>query len=416
MKKILRFSLVLSALLVPAALMLYATDHPASTAGKFLLLDNDRVMEGEIVRLADRYRVRRSIGELWLPAEKVRFVGNSWEEVLAYQHGQANLIDPDERLRLARWCHVNDLRPQALQEVKEALRLQPNFPAARALQRTLEHVVASTSPAPAVVPPTAPLAAPPVLDLNGESMGEFVGKVQPILMNTCASCHASDQGKRFHLLRTYGSGPALRRTTQINLAAVMEQINFDQPELSPVLIKAVSAHGIADNPPLVSRKATPYRILHDWIETTLTNNPHLKSERLALTSAIKPTVFPPMATVPAAPPERSGFASGPRTVASVASAQVIPNRVATAPRVLPAFPDSVPEVAPEASNSFGSLKPATTTTPAATTPTARLTTVAPAPAAQTASPAPQPEQPGLDAYSPAPFNQQMHPNRKAGNS
>src|SRR5438309_948955 len=74
------------------------------TAGKVLVLDNDRIMEGDVVREGDRYRVRRNAGETWVPAAKVRMVCDSLDEVYRGLHNQANLRDVDELLKLARWC------------------------------------------------------------------------------------------------------------------------------------------------------------------------------------------------------------------------------------------------------------------------------------------------------------------------
>src|SRR5438128_1534498 len=83
-------------------------------------------------------------------------------------------------------------------------------------------------------PPAAP-ARPPV-DLSGESLALFTNRVQPVLMNVCASCHATNRGGAFKLTRCY-DGQANRRATQENLTAVLDYVRADQPELSPLLIK-----------------------------------------------------------------------------------------------------------------------------------------------------------------------------------
>src|SRR5262249_39888413 len=135
------------------------------------------------------------------------------------------------------------------------------------------------------------------------------------------------------------------------------------------------------------------------------NNPHLKTERAVMTAAATPP-----AAVLAANPAPSGFASSQGSGAPAVPAQAPPSQVAVAPRLLPAFSGNLPEVAPNAPSTFGSLQPAAGNEPTgvATAPPAAQPT---APSAQ----ATQAEQPTLDAYSPTPFNQQMHPNRKEGN-
>src|SRR5688572_15141370 len=97
------------------------TPHAASR-GRVLVLDNERTLEGDVVREGDRYRVRRSVGETWVPADKALALCATYEEAHTYLQGRANLGDPDERLRLARWCQLRGLREQALKEATEALK------------------------------------------------------------------------------------------------------------------------------------------------------------------------------------------------------------------------------------------------------------------------------------------------------
>ena len=73
--------------------------EPAVT-GRVLILDNDRVLEGEIERVGDQYRIRRPSGETWLPASKAQALCYSLEEGYICLRERANLDDPDERLRL----------------------------------------------------------------------------------------------------------------------------------------------------------------------------------------------------------------------------------------------------------------------------------------------------------------------------
>src|SRR4051794_3472242 len=77
--------------------------HADPPTGKVLLLDNQRTLEGDIHRQGDHYIIRRGIGEMTLPASQAMRLCTSWDDALAFMHAQANLRDPDERLRLARW-------------------------------------------------------------------------------------------------------------------------------------------------------------------------------------------------------------------------------------------------------------------------------------------------------------------------
>src|SRR4051794_24534986 len=115
------------------------TDVSAGPAiGKVVVLDNDRTLEGEIERDGDQYRVRRSVGVTFIPAERVRKVCNDMKEALAFLRQKANKEDPDERLKLARWCHLQGLREAALEEVTAALAIRPDHAESKRLRHYLE--------------------------------------------------------------------------------------------------------------------------------------------------------------------------------------------------------------------------------------------------------------------------------------
>src|SRR5262245_41999916 len=114
-------------LAAPVWLVLRAADtvKPRST-GRVIVLDNERTLEGDIERQGDQYRIRRAVGETWVPGDKVLRLCATREEAYLYLRSRANLGDPDERLRLAQWCQLNALREQAIAEVTAAVELRPN--------------------------------------------------------------------------------------------------------------------------------------------------------------------------------------------------------------------------------------------------------------------------------------------------
>jgi hypothetical protein len=114
----------------------------------------------------------------------------------------------------------------------------------------------------------------PVVELNAEVLGLFASRVQPILMNACANCHTNGHGGEFKLTRTSPEGGlANRRSTQRNLAAVLTRINWDRPQASTLLTRAVSVHGEADQPPLKSRQVPAFRTLEEWVRMAVANAP-----------------------------------------------------------------------------------------------------------------------------------------------
>src|SRR6266542_2569640 len=146
------FRLLLCGLVVVGALRAAAADKPE--AGKVLILDNDRV--------GDRYRLRRSLGVTWVPAERVAGLCGSKEEALAFLRRRSNLDDPDERLRLARWCHLQGLREQALVEVKAAVELRPDHAESNRLLQYLEQSARYAEEA--VKPPPEPARPRPLAE------------------------------------------------------------------------------------------------------------------------------------------------------------------------------------------------------------------------------------------------------------
>jgi hypothetical protein len=95
------------------------------TSGKVLVLDNGRTLDGDIERHGQQYRIRRDMGEVWIPASPEMKLCGDWQEAYELMASRANLLDPDERLRLARWCHLHDMRAQALAEATAASKRRP---------------------------------------------------------------------------------------------------------------------------------------------------------------------------------------------------------------------------------------------------------------------------------------------------
>jgi hypothetical protein len=152
--------------------------------------------------------------------------------------------------------------------------LRPAHAGARQLQALLQKEVAALRPTSAALPrPTLPPPLP--VDIGAESLALFNNRVHPILMNTCVSCHTAGRGGNFQLYRAYEGG--LRVAMQRNIAAVLGQIHMERPVLSPLLIKAASAHGSSEQSPLQGgRQSVAYRSLESWVQMVVANNPHLR--------------------------------------------------------------------------------------------------------------------------------------------
>ena len=289
MDTIIRFLLCVLAVGLCAAGVLPAEPAPAAPQGRVLLLENGRALEGDIRAERGGYCVKRTTGEIWLPEDKVVALCATWDKALAFMRSQANLNDPDEHLRLARWCQAYGLRTGALAEANAALKIRPSHVAAKQLVEVLKRQPAATETKqgtpPQRVEQEKPARVAPAIDLSTESLGMFASRVQPVLMNTCASCHAASKTATFKLLRPSGSNQASRRATQQNMAVVLAQIDPARPGASPLLLCAVTDHGKAGQAPLKAQ-SPPYRILQEWIQLTLATNPFLREQAAASAPAV----------------------------------------------------------------------------------------------------------------------------------
>lgn len=294
MTTILRVGMSQAVLVALMASALQAQEPP--TAGRVLILENERTLEGDIQRQGNLYCLKRSIGETWIPADKVLGLYATHLEAYRVLRARANLDDPDERLRLARWCQRHNLPEQALEEATHAVRLRPSHAESRRLLEHLQRPALAEPEPPAVAEDIADDAGPAVaLELSTEALSLFATKVQPILANACASCHASGRGGAFKLTRVIGTGIANQRTVQQNLAAVLAQLNLERPQQSPLLSKAVNTHGDASQPPLKGRQVAAFHTLESWVRLTIAKNPHLREQtgRVVATTETRPETSRP---------------------------------------------------------------------------------------------------------------------------
>jgi hypothetical protein len=234
---------------------------------RVVVLDNENLVEGEVSKVAGGYQIRRAIGDMTLPTNRVVAVVADRKEAFAVVAERANRRDADERLRLARWCAANGLPDEALAEARTAARMRPGFAAAERYAQSLEAMAKQTPMTdPAVVPAKAETPARdtvtdvPAVDYNSESFPMFAGKVNAVLVNTCASCHAREDVKAFHLTRVGGRGGATR-----NLMAALPHVNAVDPAASPILLKSVTPHGGATDAPIKTRAHPAYQTLEGWV-------------------------------------------------------------------------------------------------------------------------------------------------------
>jgi hypothetical protein len=328
--------------------------EPAPTTGKVLVLDQDRILEGDIERVGNRFRIRHSSGETWIPATETMALVADHQTAYELLKKRANLNDADERYRLARWCLTYGLRQQALTEAEAAANLRPKDKNFVRMRDDLKQLAAIPMPTPTAPANSADPSGmePGDVDVTPESLSRFVTKVQPILMNLCATCHATGHGGSFKLLRTYSNSALGQRATLANVASASAFINRQQPEASVLLVKAITAHGEASAPPIRDRQFPAYKHLDDWVRMALDQplqNP--------MPPAAVATRLQPMGTAMPAPVEPSRQGEMPFQVVSppkdaTAGNSRPPEKPAPA---MPPPPDAVEKPKTEPSDPFDPL-------------------------------------------------------------
>lgn len=276
--------------------------QPDERQGQVLVLKNERTLIGDIHRVGKQYEIRGSLGKSWIPADRALTLCANLKEAYQFLRSRANLNDPDERLRLARWCFLQELYPEAIKEIGEAVRLRPEhtesqrllkyfqMSARSAKQKKKDTSTASTKPK---SPGPLKEQKTPIVMLQGESMAHFTSRIQPLLMNACVRCHSHQHQVTFQLKRIYNRNVLTASTTQRNLAAVLSQLDPDDPKKSNLLLKAIQPHGGSRRAPLTQNQQEAFASLQQWVTTTLEKHPELKQHM----SSVKP-IKPALPTLP----------------------------------------------------------------------------------------------------------------------
>jgi hypothetical protein len=384
------YGLVPVALLVATAGAVCAQTPPAALApsGKVALTADFKMIEGEIAVGDAAVAVRHGSLTKTLPRPLVLFVGGSKADVYRFRLSKLDAADKAGRLALARWCGFNGMRAEALAEARAVLQAEPTHRAAADMARALESSLKQfPDPNTLAVTPAPPATTPaePEPDVTPEARVAFGNRVQPVLVNLCVECHGRpDHAGAFKLARTSAAdaGPVV---TRHNLRAALGQLRKDDPSASPLLVKALSAHGGMPTPLFGTRQGPAYRTLEWWVY-----------------AVVAPTVLPPMD----AAPQVAKLPAAPAPAAPLEVSAVPAGGAQPAPAVKPALPPAAATGGPLNADEIptGSPKPVL--------PPAKLPAVGGAfgvdakPAAPDV-PNPSGAGPAVDEFDPAVFNRAM---------
>lgn len=273
-----------------------AEDTSPSRTEQLVVMRDGRILQGVVQRHAVGYYVERSNGSILVPQEQVRCVARDLAD--AYRLQREQMLDPTsaDLLRLAEWCISYRLYDEAQQELKRALRREPDNDTARRMLAKLEDRLMAS---PQLAAPRARVDQLGLVMSDVESLGglskelamEFTSRIQPLLINKCgnAACHGFSSRSDFRLTHVRNGSANHRLSSQQNLALVLKQIDLSNPKASPILQRTQGAHGGATFAIFSGAGGTAQRqTLENWVFAVVKEQ-QKEAEQLANRSPLKPT-------------------------------------------------------------------------------------------------------------------------------
>lgn len=219
---------------------------PARKLPRILVLHSLEVVEGLVSVENGVCRVMTADGEIFIATSNVLFDCSSREEAYLLLKPRVIPNNPDHHVSLAKWCARNELPEEARDELQAAIRLNPDNEEYRYLLQQAEELlnpyrtaedINGTKPdrfnlSEAILQRVEPLGG-----MTRSQAREFTSRVQPILVNGCATSHCHGEGNRAKLSFSLSpsSGYSSLQTTQRNLDRIVSQINKEDPKLSRLL-------------------------------------------------------------------------------------------------------------------------------------------------------------------------------------
>jgi hypothetical protein len=294
----------------------HKTPMPSTDGARILVLSDGRVVEGTIRGDLHGYRVETVEANVFFSFDQVKLVARDRGE--AYQKLCAT--DPGtgvrREMRLGHWCLENQLPREAAFHLRKALETDPTNKDAKNLLARLEATQTSGGfiKVGGAAEPNVPDAkvVQSLARLSPAAVKEFVIGVQPILLARCgnARCHGGPATTSFHLDRVHLAAGGSRLITSHNLDSVLRQVDPQFAHRSPLLLKAIEAHGGASHAPLTGGGADVQKArLIAWLQNATPEVNRLNQEDSSRRSVEKiaqagqpqprrdPLVMPASATV-----------------------------------------------------------------------------------------------------------------------
>ena len=273
-----------------------------------LLLSDGRILRGTIAEDGNAYVVRQPGGEIRVRKDQVERAFESSAALYRYKVESVQDRDPDEQLKLARWCMIQKMPAEARKHLQAVVALSPGSSQARTMLASLESTEARargnrpgvdsglvktgaevTEPAPgddgarpaemdAAVLRRATRemrlsALPVIFDLPPavavQRAGEFARNVHVILQASCARCHNERYDGRFQLIEVKRRRDLTVDVMRANLDATLQLVDPQNPSRSELLSSTLIPHGNGSNPRPIFRGSNDprFQILSAWVNS-----------------------------------------------------------------------------------------------------------------------------------------------------
>ena len=272
-----------------------------------LLLSDGRTLEGSITAEGAEYVLRKHGGEIRFKKTQVVQAFRSMAEVYEYKRAQFLDDDPDEHLKLARWCLSQNMKAEAKAELQKVVAISPRSGEARAMLSSLAATEARLASSTRVdtdvvqtggeaVEPAGPsrkLQRPGELDpetlraarkemgvsgwvifelppaLAVKRADQYARTVHRVLQARCARCHNEKYEGAFQLVEVKSRKDLTQPVLRNNLDATLQIIDKDNPARSELLSRALVPHGNGQvKRPIFSGSNDPeFQIIAAWVNS-----------------------------------------------------------------------------------------------------------------------------------------------------
>ena len=228
-----------------------------------LLLKTGFMYLGEAI-LVDKnvYHVIGARGKPKIPAYKVEYAGVDRHDIYQYKRSRPETASYSGAYALAKWCMANGMHDEAIAEFQNCKsyaqypqmikQLDKEILAAEDVKRNAQRRAIAENAVVEMITNRVPADTSEEsfdlrtwrLAVDPAVLEKFSKDVQPQLLRRCAAadCHGSNSVQEFRLtqpLQKYSTAEATLR----NLKAAFDQIDFQQPANSPLLIYPQKDHG-----------------------------------------------------------------------------------------------------------------------------------------------------------------------------